>query len=76
VAALVWLGQQSAARSDVRRVLLGRLSPSTPASQACSARRPCVMSLTAGQDRGLVVRDRLLGHVWAVTYGYATPPSI
>jgi len=30
VAALVWLGQQYAARSDVLRVLLGRLSPGSP----------------------------------------------
>jgi hypothetical protein len=30
VAALVWLGQQYGARSDVLRVLLGRLSPGSP----------------------------------------------
>ena len=30
VAALYWLGQQYAARSDVLRVLLGRLSPGSP----------------------------------------------
>ena len=30
VAALRWLGQQYAARSDVLRVLLGRLSPGSP----------------------------------------------
>ena len=41
VAALRWLGQQYAARSDVLRVLLGRLSPGSPASKANSARRPC-----------------------------------
>ena len=30
VAALRWLGQQYAARSDVLRILLGRLSPGSP----------------------------------------------
>jgi hypothetical protein len=33
VAALCWLGQQYAARSDVLRVLLGRLSPGSPRSR-------------------------------------------
>jgi hypothetical protein len=48
VAALGWLGQQYAARSDVLRVLLGRLSPGSPRVAGHSARRPCGRSLTAG----------------------------
>ena len=34
VAALCWLGQQYAARADVLRALLGRLSPGSPGSRA------------------------------------------
>jgi hypothetical protein len=49
VTALRWLGQQYAARSDVLRVLLGRLSPGRPGSPASSARRPCATCSTAGR---------------------------
>ena len=64
VAALRWLGQQYAARSDVLRVLLGRLSPGSPASRASWGRRPCATCCDRWEDRGLVARDRLLGHLW------------
>jgi hypothetical protein len=64
VAALRWLGQQYAARSDVLRVLLGRLSPGSPriAGQLGDATLRDV--LDRWEDRGLVARDRLLGHLW------------
>jgi hypothetical protein len=64
VAALYWLGQQYAARSDVLRVLLGRLSPGTPkvAGQLCEQTLRQILS--RWEDRGLIARDRLLGFQW------------
>jgi hypothetical protein len=52
VAALRWLGQQYAARSDVLRVLLGRLSPGSPQVEGSSASRPCAQILSRWEDRG------------------------
>jgi ribosomal protein S18 acetylase RimI-like enzyme len=65
VAALVWLGQQYAARSDVLRVLLGRLSPGNPKVAGQLGEETLRDVLDRWQERGLVDRDRLLGHVWA-----------
>jgi hypothetical protein len=65
VAALVWLGQQYAARSDVLRVLLGRLSPGSPRVAGRIGEETLRDVLDRWQERGLVERDRLLGHVWA-----------
>ncbi len=65
VAALVWLGQQYAARSDVLRVLLGRLSPSSTRVEGMLGETTLRDVLDRWQDRGLIERDRLLGHVWA-----------
>jgi hypothetical protein len=65
VAALVWLGQQYAARSDVLRVLLGRLSPGNPQVAGMVAETTLRDVLDRWQDRGLIARDRLLGFVWA-----------
>jgi hypothetical protein len=64
VAALRWLGQQYGARSDVLRVLLGRLSPGSPrvAGQLGDATLRDV--LDRWEDRGLIARDRLLGFQW------------
>jgi len=61
---LYWLGQQYAARSDVLRVLLGRLSPGTPkvAGQLCEQTLRQILS--RWEDRGLIARDRLLGFQW------------
>jgi len=50
VAALVWLGQQYAARSDVLRVLLGRLSPGSPRVTGPLGEETCGRSLTAGMS--------------------------
>jgi hypothetical protein len=65
VAALYWLGQQYAARSDVLRVLLGRLSPASTRVEGMLAETTLRDVLDRWQERGLVARDRLLGHVWA-----------
>jgi hypothetical protein len=64
VAALRWLGQQYAARSDVLRVLLGRLSPGSPRVAGQLGDETLRQILDRWEDRGLVVRDRLLGHLW------------
>jgi hypothetical protein len=64
VAALVWLGQQYAARSDVLRVLLGRLSPGSPRVAGQVGEETLRQILDRWDDRGLVTRDRLLGHLW------------
>jgi hypothetical protein len=65
VAALVWLGQQYAARSDVLRVLLGRLSPGHPQVAGQLSEPTLRHLLSRWEDRGLIERDRLLGFVWA-----------
>jgi hypothetical protein len=64
VAALVWLGQQYAARSDVLRVLLGRLSPSGTRVAGVLGEATLRDVLDRWEDRGLIVRDRLLGYLW------------
>jgi hypothetical protein len=64
VAALRWLGQQYAARSDVLRVLLGRLSPGSPRVEGLIGEATLRDVLDRWEDRGLVARDRLLGHLW------------
>ena len=65
VAALVWLGQQYAARSDVLWVLLGRLSPSSTQVAGMVGEQTLRQILDRWQERGLIERDRLLGHMWA-----------
>ena len=64
VAALRWLGQQYAARSDVLRVLLGRLSPGSPRVEGLIGEATLRDVLDRWEDRGLIARDRLLGHLW------------
>jgi hypothetical protein len=64
VAALRWLGQQYAARSDVLRVLLGRLSPGSPRVDGLLGEETLRDVLDRWEDRGLIARDRLLGHLW------------
>jgi hypothetical protein len=64
VAALRWLGQQYAARSDVLRILLGRLSPGSPRVEGQIGETTLRDVLARWEDRGLVERDRLLGHLW------------
>jgi hypothetical protein len=64
VAALVWLGQQYAARSDVLRVLLGRLSPGSPRVTGQLGEETLRQILDRWDDRGLVARDRLLSYLW------------
>jgi hypothetical protein len=64
VAALRWLGQQYGARADVLRVLLGRLSPGSPRVEGQLGEVTLRDVLDRWEDRGLVARDRLLGHLW------------
>jgi hypothetical protein len=64
VAALRWLGQQYAARADVLRVLLGRLSPGSPRVEGLIGEATLRDVVDRWEDRGLVARDRLLGHLW------------
>ena len=64
VAALRWLGQQYAARSDVLRVLLGRLSPGSPRVTGQLGEETLRQILDRWEDRDLIARDRLLGHLW------------
>jgi hypothetical protein len=64
VVALRWLGQQYAARFDVLRVLLGRLSPGSPRVEGQLGEATLRDVLDRWEDRGLVARDRLLGHLW------------
>jgi hypothetical protein len=64
VAALRWVGQQYAARSDVLRILLGRLSPGSPRVAGQLGEETLRQILDRWEDRGLVARDRLLGHLW------------
>jgi hypothetical protein len=58
---LYWLGQQYAARSDVLRVLLGRLSPGCPKVAGQLSEQTLRQILSRWEDRGLIARDRLLG---------------
>jgi hypothetical protein len=64
VAALYWLGQQYAARSDVLRVLLGRLSPGSPKVAGQLSEQTLRQILSRWEDRGLIARDRLLRFQW------------
>jgi hypothetical protein len=64
VAALCWLGQQYAARSDVLRLLLGRLSPGSPKVTGQLSEQTLRQILTRWEERGLIARDRLLGFQW------------
>jgi hypothetical protein len=62
VAALRWLGQQYAARSDVLRVLLGRLSPGSPRVEGLIGDATLRDVVDRWEDRGLITRDlRLVG---------------
>jgi hypothetical protein len=61
---LYWLGQQYAARSDVLRVLLGRLSPGSPKIAGQLSEQTLRQILSRWEDRGLIARDRLLGFQW------------
>ena len=64
MAALFWLGQQYAARSDVLRVLLGRLSPGSPKVAGQLSEQTLRQILCRWEDRGLIDRDLLLGFQW------------
>jgi hypothetical protein len=64
VAALHWIGQQYTARSDVLRVLLGRLSPAPTKVEGQIGEDTLRQILDRWTERDLIIRDRLLGHLW------------
>jgi hypothetical protein len=64
VAALRWIGQQYTARTDVLRVLLGRLSPVATRVEGQIGEETLRQILDRWADRELIVRERLLGHLW------------
>jgi hypothetical protein len=66
VIALRWLGEQYGARTDVLRVLLGRLSPGTPKVAGQLGEETLRAILKRWAARGLVSRQRLLGWQWVV----------
>jgi hypothetical protein len=68
---LRWLGQQYAARSDVLRVLLGRLSPGSPRVAGLLGDETLRQILDRWDERGLIARDRLLGFQWVAPTGKA-----
>ena len=63
VAALRWLGQQYAARSDVLRSYSAGCHR-LPRVEGQLGETTLRDVLARWEDRGLVVRDRLLGHLW------------
>jgi hypothetical protein len=65
VAALYWIGQQYTARADVLRVLLARLSPARSTKVEGQIGTDTLRQiLQRWTDRGLIIRDRLLGFGW------------
>jgi hypothetical protein len=64
VEALRWVGQQYTARADVLRVLLGRLSPAATKVQGQIGEETLRQILNRWAERELIVRERLLGHLW------------
>jgi hypothetical protein len=65
VAALYWIGQQYTARADVLRVLLGRLSPAPTKVEGQIGEDTLRQILDRWAERDLIVRERLLNHLWA-----------
>jgi hypothetical protein len=70
----VWLGQQYAARSDVLRVLLGRLSPGSTRVEGLLGEETLRQVLDRWDERGLITRDRLLGYLWVAPTPKALRP--
>jgi hypothetical protein len=64
VAALRWVGQQFTARSDVLRVLLGRLSPVATKVEGQIGEDTLRQILDRWAERELILRDRFLGFAW------------
>jgi hypothetical protein len=76
VAALRWLGQQYAARSDVLRVLLGRLSPGSPRVEGQLAETTAWPGAThPRRGHPAARRSRSRGRVGAVRRGCGPPPK-
>jgi hypothetical protein len=70
-AALYWIGQQYTARFDTLRVLLGRLSPGAPRDAELLGESTVRQILDRWAKRKLIVRERLLGHLWVAPTGWA-----
>ena len=67
LAALRFVGEQYAARSDVLAVLLGRLSPATVREPGpAGATGPSASGSSGGRQAGWAERRRMLGHTWVL----------
>lgn len=66
VAALRFVGEQYAVRTDVLAAVLGRLSPGEPRAAGQLGPRTLRQRLARWEEAGWVVRRRLLGEVWVL----------
>jgi hypothetical protein len=65
-AAIRFVGEHYAVRSDVLAVVLGRLSPAMPQAPGMLGMRTLRQRLGRWQQAGWVQRRRLLGHTWVL----------
>jgi len=65
-AALRFVGEHYAVRTDVLAVVLGRLSPAMPQAPGMLGVRTLRQRLGRWQQAGWVQRRRLLGHTWVL----------
>jgi hypothetical protein len=65
-AALRFIGEHYAVRTDVLAVVLGRLSPAMPQAPGMLGVRTLRQRLGRWQEAGWVDRRRLLGHTWVL----------
>jgi hypothetical protein len=65
-AALRFVGEHYAVRTDVLAVVLGRLSPAMPQAPGMLGVRTLRQRLARWQQAGWVERRRLLGHTWVL----------
>jgi hypothetical protein len=66
LAALRFVGEQYAARSDVLAVVLGRLSPAAPRSGERLGHRTVRQRVERWEAAGWAVRRRMLDHTWVL----------
>jgi hypothetical protein len=67
LAALQFVGEQYAVRSDVLAVVLGRLSPAAPRSAGWLGHRTVRQRVERWEAAGWAERRRMLGHTWVLT---------
>jgi hypothetical protein len=66
LAALRFVGEQYAARSDVLAAVLGRLSPAVPHTQGRLGHRTVRQRVERWEAAGWAVRRRMLDHTWVL----------